>query len=144
MSPADLERMAHVARRVQLPRTSRPEAHAAHASDAIAKGVRVGMRMAVEDAEDPRIARRRDLGCRRSETSRSRSGRRSSKMRKMPIGDWEKANGRSWPHEGRAPVWPQDYPPSCNCNPPSHTPEQINADESFHSRTCPDHPGRRS
>ena len=66
----------------------------------------------------------------------------------MPIGDWERANlphgsSRTWPHGGRAPVWPDDYPPTCNCNPPSHAHEQIAADESFHSRTCPEHPGRR-
>lgn len=58
----------------------------------------------------------------------------------MPIGDWEKANGRSWPYGDRAPVWPDDYPPSCVCNPPSHTPEQITLDDSFHSRWCPEHP----
>jgi len=70
----------------------------------------------------------------------------------MPAGDWEKANNRPWPYgvarveseAGQAPVWPDDYPPSCNCNPPEHTPEQITGDGSFHSRSCPEHPGKRS
>lgn len=62
----------------------------------------------------------------------------------MPTGDWEKANGRPWPYAGNAAVWPDDYPPRCNCDPPSRTAEQILADESFHSRSCPEHPGKRS
>jgi hypothetical protein len=62
----------------------------------------------------------------------------------MPVGDWERANGGPWPHDGRAPVWPDDYAPSCDCNPPSHTAAQIHADESFHARSCPEHPGRRA
>lgn len=62
----------------------------------------------------------------------------------MPAGDWEKARGKPWPYAGRAPVWPQDYPPTCNCNPPSHTIEQIHADGSFHSRTCPEHPAMQT
>jgi hypothetical protein len=56
----------------------------------------------------------------------------------MPAGDWERVNGRSWSYAGRAPVWPDDYPPTCDCNPPLHTVAQINADKSFHSRTCPE------
>lgn len=62
----------------------------------------------------------------------------------MPAGDWERAAAKAWPYAGSAPVWPDDYPPSCNCNPPSHKIDQIWRDESFHARSCPEHPGSKS
>lgn len=44
----------------------------------------------------------------------------------------------------RKPEWPRDYEAECNCNPPEHSPDQINADKSFHSRTCPVHPSAKA
>ena len=57
----------------------------------------------------------------------------------MAIGDWERASGRAWPWSGHVPLWPDDYPATCDCNPPGHTLEQIARDESFHARTRPEH-----
>lgn len=44
------------------------------------------------------------------------------------------------PQPGSRAIWPTDFPPTCLCNPPAHTGDEITRDGSFHARWCPEHP----